>query len=199
MVTIEAVCGCMWAGKSEEVASRLKRARFARKKILVVLPIIDDRQERNLGDILRNPMWLGSYKDLSINHISSFIEVKELMESIDPDILVMDEVHMFTMWPVDMISELRFLEKYQTQDLRIIVSGVDMDFQGKPFETVALIMAMAQDARKMTHAICKKCEKKTAVMTYKKPDKNNEVKPDRIQVGGEKDYEPRCWECYMLG
>ena len=198
MVWIETICGCMWAGKSEEIARRLKPAKFARKKILVALPVIDDREERNLGQILKNQLWLGSYKNLYIKKIDSFEQLQKELYDIDPDILVIDEIHMFGSWPVNFISELRFLEKYQKQNLRVIVSGLDMDFQGKPFETMALIMAMAHDVRKLSDAICKKCEDRRAVMTYKKP-KNNVVNPDRIQVGGEKDYEPRCWECYMSG
>lgn len=196
MVRIEAICGCMWSGKSEEIARRLKPAKFARKKILVALPVIDDREERNLGQILKNPLWLSNYKSLHIKKVDSFEQLKELILEIDPDILVMDEIHMFGLWPVDFIYELRFLEKYQKQNLRIIISGLDMDFQGKSFEVVSLIMGMAHDVRKLSDAICKKCEEKTAIMTYKKP-KNNVVNPDRIQVGGEGDYEPRCWECYI--
>lgn len=199
MVWIEAILGCMWSGKSEELASRLKSASFARKKILVVLPKKDDRKKRNLGTMLRDPAWLGDYKDLHIFKVESFEESKKLLSDVDPDILVLDEIHMFGLWPADFVSELRFIEKYQKRKLRVIVSGLDMDFQGKSFEAIALIMAMAHDVRKVTHAICTKCKDKTAYMTYKKPDKNNEVNPDRIQVGGEKDYEARCWECYLLG
>lgn len=198
MVRIEVKCGCMWGGKSQELGRLLKIAKFARKKILVALPVIDDREERNLGTMLKNPLYLGNYKDLYIKKVDSFKELKESLLKIDPDILVMDEVHMFGEWPADFISELRFYENYKEKDLRVIVSGLDMDFQGKPFETISLIMGMAHDIRKMTDAICKKCERETACMTYKIP-KNNVVNPDRIQVGGEKDYEPRCWNCYLSG
>lgn len=198
MVYIEAICGCMWGGKSQEIGRLSKIAKFARKKILVALPVIDDREERNLGTILKNPLYVGNYKHLHIKKVSTFEELKDLLTEIDPDILVMDELHMFGSWTVGFVSELRFLEKYQKQNLRVIVSGLDMDYQGKPFEEMAMIMAMAHSARKLTDAICKKCEKETAFMTYKIP-KNNKVNPDRIQVGGEKDYEPRCWECYIKG
>ena len=196
MVRLETVCTCMWGGKSEEVASRAKRAKFARKKILVVLPVIDDREERNLGTMLRNPLFLGNYKNLHIKKVDTFEELRNLLSEIDPDILIMDEIHMFGLWLINFVSELRFLEKYRTKNLRVIVSGLDMDYMGKPFENVAMIMAMSHDVLKLTHAICKKCEDKPATMTYKIP-KNNVVSPTRIQPGGVKDYEPRCWECYL--
>ena len=150
--------------------------------------------------MLRDPAWLGDYEKLHIFKVASFEETKKLLLDIDPDILVLDEIHMFDdLWPANFVSELRFIERYQKNNLRVVVSGLDMDFQGKPFEAMALIMAMSQDVRKVTHAICTRCKDKKAYMTYKKPGENNEVNPERIQVGGEKDYEARCWECYLLG
>src|SRR3989344_2890522 len=124
MVWIEAICVCMWSGKSEELASRLKRAKFARKKILVLLPEIDDREERNSSNMLRDKVWLGDYKNLHIQRVESFLDAKKLLSDIDPDILVMDEIHMFGIWPAEFVSELRFAEKYQQKNIRVLVSGL---------------------------------------------------------------------------
>src|SRR5271156_6021819 len=40
---IEAICGPMFSGKSEELMRRLRRAMIARKRVQVFKPIIDDR------------------------------------------------------------------------------------------------------------------------------------------------------------
>ena len=40
---IEVVCGSMFSGKTEELLRRIKRARFANQKILLVKPSIDIR------------------------------------------------------------------------------------------------------------------------------------------------------------
>src|SRR5579863_3354395 len=40
---IEVVCGPMFSGKSEELIRRLRRARFARKRVQVFKPALDDR------------------------------------------------------------------------------------------------------------------------------------------------------------
>src|SRR5271154_5409924 len=40
---IEAICGPMFSGKSEELMRRLRRAMIARKRVQVFKPIIDER------------------------------------------------------------------------------------------------------------------------------------------------------------
>src|SRR5690349_8281834 len=40
---IEAICGPMFSGKSEELMLRLRRAKIARKRVQVFKPILDDR------------------------------------------------------------------------------------------------------------------------------------------------------------
>ena len=40
---IEVICGCMFAGKTEELCRRVRRIQYAKKKIIIFKPIIDDR------------------------------------------------------------------------------------------------------------------------------------------------------------
>jgi thymidine kinase len=40
---IEAICGPMFSGKSEELIRRLRRGMIARKRVQVFKPLIDDR------------------------------------------------------------------------------------------------------------------------------------------------------------
>ena len=40
---IEVICGCMFAGKTEELIRRINVLSYARKNILVFKPKIDDR------------------------------------------------------------------------------------------------------------------------------------------------------------
>src|SRR6478672_74169 len=44
---IEAICGPMFSGKSEELIRRLRRAMIARKRVQVFKPIIDSRYSVN--------------------------------------------------------------------------------------------------------------------------------------------------------
>ena len=43
---IEVICGCMFAGKTEELIRRINRIKYAKKSIIVFKPIIDDRYDR---------------------------------------------------------------------------------------------------------------------------------------------------------
>ena len=40
---IEVICGPMFAGKSEELIRRIKRLEYAKKKVIVFKPLIDNR------------------------------------------------------------------------------------------------------------------------------------------------------------
>ena len=43
---LEVVCGCMFAGKTEELIRRINRIKYAKKDIIVFKPIIDEIQMR---------------------------------------------------------------------------------------------------------------------------------------------------------
>ena len=45
---IEVICGSMFSGKTEELIRRLKRAQFAKQKIEIFKPSIDQRFDDNL-------------------------------------------------------------------------------------------------------------------------------------------------------
>jgi thymidine kinase len=42
---IEVICGSMFSGKTEELIRRIRRAEYARQKVLVFKPAIDDRYD----------------------------------------------------------------------------------------------------------------------------------------------------------
>ena len=44
---VEVICGPMFAGKSEEHIRRIKRMEYAKKKIIVFKPLIDNRYSEN--------------------------------------------------------------------------------------------------------------------------------------------------------
>ena len=40
---IEVICGCMYAGKTEELLRRVRRIEYAKKDVIVFKPLIDNR------------------------------------------------------------------------------------------------------------------------------------------------------------
>ena len=44
---IEVICGSMFSGKTEELIRRIRRAEYAKQRVLVFKPVIDDRYDAN--------------------------------------------------------------------------------------------------------------------------------------------------------
>ena len=83
-------------------------------------------------------------------------------------------------------------EKLALKGIRVIVAGLDMDYQGKPFGQMPNLLSIADYITKL-HAICMKCGN-IANVSYRKVARGGQV------LLGEKDvYEPRCRVCAALG
>ncbi|MBS1751686.1 MAG: thymidine kinase [Bacteroidetes bacterium] len=173
---IEVICGSMFSGKTEELIRRLKRARIANMKVEIFKPSIDKRyREREIV----------SHDDNSI--LSTPVERSEdiLFLSSDVDVVGIDEAQFFDSKILTVCNQLAL------RGIRVIVAGLDMDYQGNPFGPMPDLLAIADYITKL-HAICVKCGN-IASFSYRKT-------PHDVQVMlGERDlYEPRCRYCYQL-
>ena len=95
-----------------------------------------------------------------------------------------DEAQFFDESLVEVCRELADMGK------RVIVAGLDMDFQGKPFGPMPALMAIAEDVTKV-HAICVRCGNLAHVSH--RIVKNEE----RVLLGEQAEYEPLCRACYL--
>ncbi len=72
---------------------------------------------------------------------------------------------------------------------RVIVAGLDMDYLGKPFGPIPLLMSTAEYVTKV-HAICMRCGN---LASYS----HRTIKDDKLVVLGETEsYEPLCRKCF---
>tara|TARA_B110001452_G_scaffold162214_1_gene135034 strand:- start:127 stop:705 length:579 start_codon:yes stop_codon:yes gene_type:complete len=137
---IEVICGSMFSGKTEELIRRLKRAEFAKQKTLIFKPITDVRYSESKvvshdsNEILSNPV----KSSKQIVHLSK-----------DVDVVALDEAQFFDDGIVDVCNELANSGK------RVIIAGLDMDYEGNPFGPMPSLMAIAEFVTKV-HAICTK-------------------------------------------
>ena len=76
--------------------------------------------------------------------------------------------------------------------VRVIVAGLDMDYQAKPFGQMPQLMAKADFVTKL-HAICVKCGH---IANYSYRIIPNE---EQIMLGAKNVYEPRCRNCFQQG
>lgn len=171
---IEVICGSMFSGKTEELIRRLKRAKIANLKTVIFKPSVDNRYDESKV----------TSHDANTIHSTPVADVSMILElAKDVDVVGIDEAQFFNEEIVQVCETLAL------KGIRVIVAGLDMDFQGKPFGPVPQLLAVADYITKL-HAICVKCGG-IASMSYRTTNDEAQV------VLGEKDkYEPRCRKCY---
>ncbi|QYH40242.1 thymidine kinase [Algoriphagus ornithinivorans] len=172
---IEVICGSMFSGKTEELIRRLNRAKIARQKVEIFKPSIDKRYHEE--DVV-------SHNENSIRSTPVNFAEDILLLSGNCDVVGIDEVQFFD----DQIVSVA--QKLANQGKRVILAGLDMDFEGLPFEPMPKLMAVAEFVTKV-HAICMKCGD-LAAFSLRLSDARQKV------MLGEKDsYEARCRKCFF--
>jgi thymidine kinase len=174
---IEVVCGSMFSGKTEELIRRLNRAKIARQKVEIFKPAIDKRYHDE--DIV-------SHNENSIRSTPVNAAEEILLFAGDCDVVGIDEAQFLDNSLVEVCNILA------TNGKRVIVAGLDMDFAGKPFGPMPLLMSIAEYVTKV-HAICVVCGE-VAQYSYRKV-----TSQDKILLGETDSYEARCRRCYNLG
>ena len=140
---IEVICGSMFSGKTEELLRRVKRAKIAKQKIKIFKPKKDVRYDKN-KEISHDQ---NSIKSKPVSDSRKIIKLSEKFEVIG-----IDEAQFFDDSIVEVCNELA------NQGKRVIVSGLDMDYKGKPFGPMPNLLAIAEYVTKV-HAVCSKSGK----------------------------------------
>ena len=172
--SIEVICGSMFSGKTEELIRRLKRAQFAKQKVEIFKPKIDTRYHE-MDVVSHDANAIMSTPVPSSSNI--------LLLANDVDVVAIDEAQFFDMELVGVCNQLA------NSGVRVIVAGLDMDFEGKPFGPMPQLMATAEHVTKV-HAICMDCGALATYSFRKSADKS------LVMLGETDSYEPLCRECY---
>lgn len=180
---IEVVCGSMFSGKTEELIRRIKRATFARQRVVIFKPQIDTRySEEEVVSHDRNSVMsvpLSTSAEI-LNYLSSHATSTD---GYDFDVVGIDEAQFFGMDLVAVCNQLA------NNGVRVIIAGLDMDFQCTPFGPIPALCAVADEVTKV-HAICVKCGALAYVSHRLVHDQN------QVLIGEQAEYEPLCRECY---
>ncbi len=176
--SLEVITGVMFSGKSEELLRRVRRALIARKSVQVFKSHLDDRYS-GIQSISSH-----DGRHVEALPVSASIDVAERFEP-GTEVLAVDEVQFLDPGIVAVVTALA------DQGCRVIVSGTDMDFRGKPFGPIGDLLAVAERIDKL-HAICVMCGE---LATRNQRLIDGEPAPAEgptIQVGGSENYEARC-------
>ena len=172
--SIEVICGPMFSGKTEELLRRLNRVRFTNLNIAVFKPQIDTRYD-NEKIVSHN-----SNTFLAIP-IKNPFEILSLTKNAD--VIGIDEAQFFNHDLIEVCN------KAANNGKRVIITGLDMDFLGKPFTIIPDLLAIAEKITKL-NAICVDCGN-TASYSFRITEKKS-----LIQLGEKKEYKPLCRSCF---
>ena len=167
----------MFSGKSEELIRRLRRGIYAKQKVIVFKPAIDDRY----------------HKEKVVSHDGNEIEAINISTSReilnqdldDVDVIGIDEVQFFDGEIVNIVEQLA------KTGHRVVVGGLDIDYSGEPFEPMPKLLAVSEQVTKL-QAVCAVCgspSSRTQRLINGEPAK---IDDPIILVGANESYEPRC-------
>jgi thymidine kinase len=173
----------MFCGKTDEMIRRLRRAEIAKQKVQVFKPAIDRRYKN----------------DKVVSHAGSIFEAipidkaKDIINNLEDDttVVAIDEAQFLDDKLISLVNELA------DRDIRVIISGLDLDFRAEPFGPMPTLIAQAEQVDKL-HAICMQCggdASRTQRLVNGEPAHYNDP---IVIVGAEEMYEPRCRNCHEI-
>ena len=181
---IEVIAGVMFAGKSEELIRRVRRAAIARKQVQVFKSHLDAR-------------YAGLYSVTTHDGITVEAEPVDSSEQIvravrpDTEVVAVDEAQFLDEGIVDVSGALA------DRGVRVILAGTDVDFRGLPFGPMPRLMCAAEVIDKL-HAICVVCGGPATRNQRLVDGQPAPWNSPTIMVGGRESYEARCRHCHKV-
>jgi len=173
------IIGPMKSGKSLEMISLFNHLQYTNIPFQVYQPIKDVRNES---------MWSRTGLSISCKKISSLNDI--LNE--EARVVGIDEVHMFDEKDVGAIKELL------NRDVKVFVSGLDMDYKGEMFGIVKKLMELGPKEVKFKRSVCEICKEPNAVYTsiFKDGKIIIDGVPSVVPEDGTYTYVPVCRKCF---
>lgn len=172
---IEVICGSMFSGKTEELIRRLNRAAIAKQHVEIFKPSTDVRYHEE--DIVSH-----SRQRIPSTPVDSSQAILDLAGSCE--VVGIDEAQFFDADLPNVVTQLA------NEGKRVILAGLDMDSQGRPFGPMPTLMSLAEYVTKV-HAICVQCGD-VAHYSYRKV-----ANEDQVLLGEKDSYEARCRACFL--
>ena len=169
----------MWGGKTEGLISDLVRARIQEIPTLAFNPYKNDRFETR--DLRAH-----SGASFPALPVESGQEIVQRAEQHGARVVGIDE---FFMIP----GALAAVEALVRAERKVVIATLDMDSEGRAWESVGELLAMAEEVIKCP-AVCSRC-KRDAFYSFRRGD----APSGRVLVGADEYYEPRCLECFVSG
>ena len=181
---IEVISGVMFAGKSEELIRRVRRAVIARRQVQVFKSHLDAR-------------YAGLYSVTTHDGLTVEAAPVDSSEQIargwrtGTEVVAVDEAQFLDGGIVAVANDLA------DRGVRVILAGTDVDFRGLPFGPMPLLMCAAEVVDKL-HAICVECGGPASRNQRLVDGRPAPWESPTIMVGGRESYEARCRHCHKV-
>lgn len=177
---LEVVAGPMFAGKTEELVRRVHRAQVAQRGVVVVAHALDTRS---------GPGRVASHSGLEVPS-TTVGSAAEIPARVGPgtELVAVDEAQFFG----DELVEVAL--RLADDGLVVVVAGLSVTFDGRPFEPLPALMAVAESVTKLT-AVCGVCGRDAAYHVRLRAagaPGGDALTPVAAHVGGTESYEARC-------
>ena len=177
---IHLITGCMFSGKTDEMLRLIRRAEIAGRRALLVRPAMDDRTEAGSVESRSGVAYRAQA-------VADSGEIPPIVSSVRASVVAIDEAQFFD----DGLPEIA--ELLAAEGRSVLISGLDQDFMGRPFNSMPTLLALADQVTKLS-AICTVCgaeATRTQRMVGGRPAASDDP---LIVVGGMDDdrYEARC-------
>jgi len=188
--SLEIICGSMFSGKTEELMRRLKRAEYAKLRVLTIKHHIDNRKHYScVGSITSHD----GRERVAFPIGGTPAGIKKIIELAhkDVDVVGIDEIHFFPPEIVDIIFTLI------DEGKRVIISGLELDFRGEPFSVMPELLCFADRVVKL-RAVCSVCGADAHHSQRLVDGKPARYDDPLIMVGAEEYYQARCRNCFII-
>ena len=176
-MSLRIVVGPMFAGKTSEIQSVVRRYGCLKKEVLVLTADIDNRYQRDA--VVNHDLAAIPARAVAVGDLMAVLEWPEFATATA---IVVDEAQFFIGCLIPFVTAA--VDQHGKQ---VVVVGLDSDAERRPFGDVLALTAQADSIEKKT-ALCRHCGDGTpAIFT-----KALAAKSVQVAVGGADLYEPVC-------
>lgn len=169
----------MFAGKSEELLRRVRRARLAGIRVEVFNHILDERHGTGKVASHAGP----SIPSRSVSDVAS---LRAAVSEESADLVAIDEAQFFGPELLPAINDI------VGNGTTVVVAGLCVTYDGRPFEPLPSLMALAEEVVKLT-AVCAICGQDAAFHQRVQNDGGADPRIATVAaVGGAESYQARC-------
>ena len=172
MKHIHVITGCMFAGKTTELINRLQALQG---NYLLVKPKIDNRDAGNQ---------VSTHNGIAVQaiRVERLSEIFNQLNNIQ--IVGVDEAQFFSKF---ILEDLKYLK---SQNIQVVIAGLDKDYLNKPFKSMEGIMQLSDSITRL-YARCNYCQ---SPASYSHRKNTNQKK--QVLIGSENFYEALCESCF---